>query len=91
MSTSRIRRKGPDGKDVIGDVDLGPATPYSGSRAASGVRGKALGSPVGHMQPTDPLKNHRPGGGWATYRAFTTDRNKQPPGRPSHESRQDKP
>ena len=65
MSMRRIRRKGPDGKDIILDVDLGAAAPYDGGRAASGVRGTALGSSVGHMQSTDPLRNHRPGGGWA--------------------------
>jgi hypothetical protein len=65
MSTRRIRRKGPDGKDIILDVDLGAATPYDGGRAASGVRGAAFGSSVGHMQPADPLKNRRPGGGWS--------------------------
>jgi hypothetical protein len=69
MSTRRIRRKGPGGKDIILDVDLGAATPYSGSRAASGARRAVLGLPVGHMQSTDPLRNHRPGGGWAVTRA----------------------
>jgi len=69
MSTRRIRRKGSDGKDIILDVDLGAATPYDGGRATSGVRGAAFGSSVGHMQPADPLKDHRPGGGWAVTRA----------------------
>jgi|GEM_PF-6511906 len=91
MSTSRIRRKGPDGTDIIRDVDLGPAAPYDGSRAASGVRGAVHGSSVGQMQPTDLLKSHRRGGGWAAHRALITDRMKQRPGRPSREPPQGKP
>jgi hypothetical protein len=91
MSTRRIRRKGRDGRDIVLDVDLGPTSPYRGSRAASGVRGTALGSPVGHMQATDPLKNHRPGGGWAASRASSIDSTEQPPGRPSRVPRVDKP
>lgn len=90
MSSRRIRRKGPDGKDIVRDVDLGPAAPYSAGRAASGVRRAALASPVGHMQPID-LRNRPQGGGWAASRAFTTDSKKQPPGRPSHELREDEP
>ena len=91
MSTMRIRRKGRDGRDIVLDVDLGPTSPYRGSRAASGVRGTALGLPVGHMQATDPLKNHRPGGGWPVSRAFAIDSTEQPPGRPPREPRLDKP
>ena len=55
MSKQRIRRKGPDGKDLILDVDLGP-----GKAAASGT---SLASPVGHMQPFFVGASNGPRGG----------------------------
>ncbi|CAN5659092.1 hypothetical protein BH23CHL8_BH23CHL8_24250 [soil metagenome] len=93
MSTKRIRRKGPNGKDIILDADLGPATPYNGGRAASGA---ALASPVGHMQPvmrggTYRLRSRRDGGGWAASRAFTINSKKRRPGQPWQEPRQNNP
>ena len=69
MSKQRIRRKGPDGKDLILDVDLGP-----GKAAASGT---SLASPVGHMQPffvdaSNGPRGGRTGGGWAISQMITS-------------------
>jgi hypothetical protein len=88
MSTQRIRRRGPDGKDLILDVDLGPAT--VAARAGTG------GSLVGHMQPiiiggSHLLRRSRGGGRWAASRAFTINSKKQRPGQPWHEPRQNNP
>lgn len=78
MSKQHIRRKGPDGRDIILDVDLGP-----GRAGGDGVIGASI---VGHMQPILTGTSHGLGrrgteDGWAISRRFvitdTKERSRQ--------------
>jgi hypothetical protein len=67
MSKQRIRHKGPDGKDFILDVDLGPGRAVGSGRVGASI--------VGDMQPILTGRSHGLGrrgteDGWHASRHF---------------------